>query len=215
MDNFISEQITAVINGKFVNDVPVEIRDRVVRGMRVRLARHAGHSTVHNSDGTVTVTNNRLRITLPESEFEGREHVLTTAMRVLGHRSEMNIPVPEPTEEEIRDVAIENLTCMHLWEHCRYNPREAIMRMMGGHRMSGGMQADVGAARVWAHMKLRDNHTPHFIEAKQQILERLYRDRRHHEMISTWCQNWKIEIIGAMPTQIGLCKYRGEFIYEN
>jgi hypothetical protein len=69
----ISEHITAVIDGKSVGDVPADIRERVERGVRVRLDRHAGHSTIHNSNGTVTVTNDRLRVTLPESEFDDRD----------------------------------------------------------------------------------------------------------------------------------------------
>jgi hypothetical protein len=205
----ISDHITAVLNGGSINNVPAETRDRVARGMAVRLARHDGHSTVHNQDGTVTVINDRLRVTLPVSEFRGRQDVFAAAMRVLAHRLELQIPTPEPTEAEIQEYAIENLTHEYLVEHCRYNVGETIMRMMGGHRMSEGMAADVEAARSAARRELRENPEHHMNEARQQIQNNLDSDYQYHTSIARCCQNWKIEIIGPMPTQIGMCRFQG------
>lgn len=207
METIISKHITAVINGKHINEIPEDVRERVAHGVQVRLARHTGHSTVHNPDGTITVTNGRLRVTLPESNFRSREHVFTGAMRVLGHRSELTIPVPEPTEAEIQERAIENLTYEYLTENCRYNVGETIMRMMGGHMMSDGMAADVAAAGAAARRELRENPEPYMQEAKQQIHDQLRRDREYHENISSYCQDWKIEIIGPMPERIGTCRF--------
>lgn len=206
----ISKHITAVINGKHINEIPENVREQVASGVQVRLARHAGHSTAHNPDGTVTVTNSRIRVTLPESNFRSREHVFTGAMRVLGHRSELNIPVLEPTDDEVRALAIENLTMKYLSENCRYNLYETLMRMIGGHIVPGGMQADIAAAIACAQLELNENPAPHIQEAKQQIHEQMRRDREYHERIASCCINWKIEIIGPMPTQIGTCEYRRE-----
>ena len=90
----ISDIITDVIAGKTtIEAIPENIRERVQNGIRVRQARHEGHSTTNNPDGTITAVNDRLRVTLPESEFISREHVFTTAMRVLAHRSETKQPI--------------------------------------------------------------------------------------------------------------------------
>jgi hypothetical protein len=206
----ISEQITSVINGRPINEIPIEIRNRVERGIKIRLDRHAGHSTTHNPDRTVTVTNDRITVTLPESEFKGRQHTFTTSMRVLGHRSELRIPTPEPTTDEIYAVAFEFLAYEYLVENCRYNLAETIMRLNGGHRMSEGMQSDVSAAQSLARVELRENPAPYMAEAKRILHQKIEMDRQYHAMISGWCQNWKIEVTGTMPTQIGLCDYREE-----
>lgn len=206
--NDISQTITDVISGNIaITAVPDDIRDCVSRGVRVRLERHEGHSTAHNPDGTVTVTNDRLRVTLPGSEFVSREQVFTVAMRVLGHRYETTMPPVEPTDEEIEQAAFDGLMYEFLAEDCRYNLGEVIMRLRGGHKMSEGMSAAVEAAGVRARHEFRNNPAPHLAEAKQRLTDVLNLDARYHAMIAAWCPNWQIEIIGDMPDQIGMCRY--------
>jgi len=205
----ITDYITEIIDGRInIEDVPPEIRDRVANGVRIRRDRHEGHSTNRNDDGTITVINDTLRVTLPESEFNGRQDVFTRAMRMLGHTSELQIPDPPIMDQQVRDIAMQNLTYQFLAEHCHYDLSQVIARLNGGHRLSAGMQADVDAARARARAELNDNPKPHIDEAWRDLEREQSSERKYHEHIAGDCNGWKIEIIGVMPDQIGLCRYR-------
>lgn len=131
-----------------------KVRALVQKGLEIRAERHRGHSELVNDDGTVTVSNDRLTVTLPTEEFEriGRYGVFNNAMRMLGNRSEARLLHTEPIDPtEILDFARENLVHEYLQEHCRYNLGETLMRMNNGYRMSSGMAEDVSKAQAYAN----------------------------------------------------------------
>lgn len=209
----IKDEITAVINRtKTICEIPEDIRLRVARGVQVRLDRHEGHETTQNADGTVTVVNDRLRVTLPAIEYRSREDVFTRAMRTLGNRSELKLldTDPAPTEDEITARALQNLTIDALTECCRYNISTVIMRWLGGHRMSSGMEADLVAAQSRARMELRDNPKKYMDEACAAFKRERDLDKRYRAWRAGDCANWRIEILdpAIMPEQTGMCRYQ-------
>ncbi len=177
----------------------------------------------------ITVQNDRIRVTVSDdvaAEYSERSiylaHiqgtqtpeqiqrglVLSDAMSILGNSSEVTILESEPiTEHEIEDRVIELLTIQHLIEHCRYNVGETLMRMNDGHRMSLGMEADVEAARSWAHNKLRTNRSESMEIGKKSIIDERDRNLRYRQAKSNR-DGFQIEIIGPMPSEIGLCRYQ-------
>jgi len=213
-DTATDKHISAILNGQeTINDVPTEMQaevsERVERGKRVRAICHFGHEEYANSDGTVTVVNDRLRVTLPQSEYLGRHNVFTRAMRMMGNRSELGLLEQESIPyEELERVALECARDEYLIEHTRYGASCVLMRLYGGHRMSEGMQADVSAATTHALHELRENRSALLSQARTAL--QFQRDceinyRRHY---ANDCQGWKIEIIAPMPEQIGMCRYQ-------
>lgn len=168
-----------------------------------------GHSTVKNGNGTITVTNDTLRVTLPEAEFRGRYDVFNRAMRTLGNRSELKLLESEmPTTDEITDRARQNMVFDYLSEHCRYNLIVTLKRMTGGHVMSPGMQRDVDAARAYADGVLSGvDAAPALSEASEQLLSERAAEMEFRVAGGRDCANWEIEIVGKMPEQIGMCRY--------
>ena len=142
----------------------------------------------------------------PEQILRGL--VLSDAMSILGNSSEAALLESEPiTGQQIEDRAIELLTIQHLIEHCRYNVGETLMRMNGGHRMSLGMAADVDAANAWARNELRTNRTESMDLGKKSIMDERERNLRYRRAKSSR-EGFQIEIIGPMPSEIGLCRYQ-------
>lgn len=251
--------ISSVLNfGGSINEVPADIRDevasRVARARKIRAERHSGHSESENSDGTTTVENGTLRVTLPTEEYNriGRYGVFNDAMRVLGNRSEAEQLANEPIDPtEIMQVAREQLIYEYLSENCRYSLSETMMRMNGGHRMSPGMAEDVSKANAYAsgvlapitHEQLTDWACTYFrqnkcdtpqqeraftravtikrmelgdgtsaarvlADAAESLEHSRQSELQRRSAIGNTCRNWKIEIIGDMPEQIGLCRYQ-------
>lgn len=154
----------------------------------------------------VTVENGRLRVTLDKFEFEkiGRYGVFNDAMRMLGNKSEAAILEQEPIiDDKIMTQAIEIAFADYLHDHCHYNVSETLMRYDGGHRMSEGMQADVSAARSYANTHWRDYST----NAKTGLKTMRDYELKYRRAVEGLCGGWKIEIIGAMPEWIGMCRY--------
>ncbi len=154
--------------------------------------------------------NARIRVTLTDEQSarfnDRRDLILSHAMRVLGHRSELSILATETvSDDEARTETMEILTYQYLSEHCRYNLGETLMRMNGGHRMSCGMSADVDAAHAQARNELIEN--PALIElGRKSLADKLNLDRKYSGRIAS--SEWQIEIIGDMPKQIGMCRYQ-------
>lgn len=164
---------------------------------------------------TITVENHTLRVTLPSDEFEkiGRYGVFNDAMRMLGNRSEAAILKNEPVDDdEVFLLARSSLVTEWIVENGRYNTNETLMRMDGGYRMSIGMQRDVDRARAYADKIMNTDGDPQAIDALINARAILERERaielKYRNAISTWCHGWNIEIIGEMPEQIGMCRYR-------
>lgn len=153
--------------------------------------------------------NTRIRVTLTEEQSQRFNHsrgeILSHAMAVLGNRSERAILETETiSNEDVEQETIEELTYQYLSEHCRYNLNNVLMRMYGGYRMSEGMQADVSAAKMYARSALINN--PKLIEIGKKSLQlRANEEKRYRQSRAN--SNWKIEIIGEMPKQIGMCRY--------
>ena len=157
-----------------------------------------------------TYENTRIRVTLTDEQSakwnNRRDLILSHAMSVLGNRSEAKILETETvSDDEAAASAIEALTYQYLSEHCRYNLAETLMRMNGGHRMSTGMSSDVSAAKTHARNELLNN--PSLVDLGRKSLsfatmhEIQYRTARGNS-------EWQIEIIGEMPTWIGMCRYQ-------
>jgi len=157
-----------------------------------------------------TYENARIRVTLTDEQSakwnDRRDLILSHAMSVLGNRSEAKILETETvSDDEATASALDELTYQYLSEHCRYSLAETLMRMNGGHRMSEGMSADVSAARAYARNELLNN--PSLVELGHKSLsfaamhEKQYRINRGNS-------EWQIEIIGAMPAWIGMCRYQ-------
>ena len=213
-DTARDKHIRAILNGQeTINDVPselqAEVSNRVERGRQVRAMRHAGHEEYTNSDGTVTVVNNRLRVTLPQSEYRGRYNTFTRAMRMLGNKSELRLLESESvSDEELERVATECARDEYLIENTHYRPAEVMMRLYGGHIMSEGMRADVRAATTHAMRELRDNRDSLLSQARTSL--QFHRDNEicYRQHYANDCRGWKIEIIAPMPEQIGMCRYQ-------
>lgn len=207
----VREHITDIIAGADISAVPNEIRDQVVRGAAIRRARHEGHSETINGDRTITVTNDTLRVTLPLDEYHGRYNVFHRAMRMMGNSSEHELLLREGIpENEIEHEAFECLRDEWIIENTRYSPSEVLMRLNGGHRMSEGMRADVSAACIHAARELRENRTAALASARASIQIRHDAELKYRSHYARDCEGWKIEIIGVMPEQIGLCRYSHE-----
>jgi hypothetical protein len=155
--------------------------------------------------------NTTIRVFLTDEQSEQWGHcradILSHAMSVLGNRSEAALISAEPiTPPEIMDRAIEDLTVNYLVDHCRYNANEVIMRMTTGRGVSGGMQRDVETARAYATSELRENPSPHLSAARNALKRLLGEEQKYRN--SRARSDWRIDIIGIMPTQIGMCRYR-------
>jgi hypothetical protein len=73
--------------------------------------------------------------------------------------------------------------------------------------MSEGMQRDVSAATVYATTELRENpNHPAISDARESIINRIEVEKKYRESRAN--SDWEIEIIGTMPSQIGMCRYQ-------
>ncbi len=158
-----------------------------------------------------TYENRTIRVTLTDEQSarwnDCRATILSHAMVVLGNRSEGKIVATEtPTDEEIRTEAIERLRDEFILEHCRYNPCDVLMRLATGRIMSAGMWRDVETAVAHAHEEIERNPLPHLTSAREALQRRIDDEIRYRRSRAN--SEWNIEIIGIMPSQIGMCRYQ-------
>lgn len=158
--------------------------------------------------------NSRIRVTLTDEQFEqfggGRATILSHAMVVLGNRSEaalLDVENEQPIDAEIRTSALENIMVDYLAEHAHYNVNDILSRMMAGRIMSQGMERDIEIATAFATTELRENpNHPELATARESLVRRIEDEKKYRKSRAN--SGWQIEIIGPMPTQIGMCRYQ-------
>jgi hypothetical protein len=133
--------------------------------------------------------------------------ILSQAMSILGNESEKKLLEHESfSEQEIEAEAMNALIFEYLSEHCRYNLAETLMRTNGGHRMPPGMAADVSAARSYAQNELSNNRRESLEIGRKSLKMDKSADLEYRTARSKR-DGWEIEILGPMPSQIGMCRY--------
>ena len=212
--NIISQKITDYLNGKINQyEIPIKIRSRVLQGAETRKQRHTTRGVskpVFNTNNTVTVQNARIRVTLPADEFNniGKCETLNWAMRVLGNRVESGLMETETlnNDNENNRAVFDFFVHKYLMEHGRYRIEQIWLRYVGGHRMSDGMAADISAAQSYALTMINTPAAKEILTDIEKFNIHMHLSEIQHRRLIGDC-DWKIEIIGEMPNQIGLCRY--------
>ena len=161
-----------------------------------------------------TFENGRIRVTLTDEQFDsfggGRATILSHAMMVLGNRCEaalLDSENEQPTGAEIIKTALDDIMIEYLSEHCRYNVNETIMRYITARIMPQGMRREIESAIAYAQNELCENPKHTALSAARESLIRRIEDEKTYRKSRARC-NWKIEIIGPMPEQIGMCRFQ-------
>lgn len=171
--------------------------------------------------------NDRISVTIPDStwtryveraqgnETAARGHVLSDAMVRLAHAWERDHWTPtEASDADVRELALRILTMQYFrdgnpGETCAYDVGRLLERWDAGAMMSPGqIEVMKNHARAWALNNLDEAALD---RARANIALGDEIDRRYHEKRAmTGGDGWEIEIIGPMPSQIGLCRYGDE-----
>ena len=165
-----------------------------------------------------TFQNARVRVTIPDTDYErfleraghdevkARGHILSEAMVKLANAKAAKDLAEAPSfpEEELVRVATNMLVLRHLSEHSHYEIGMLMQRWQGGHIMSAGMQCDINAAHGYAIAQLHGPYRQNWLNEAEKSLKLDHEvELKYRQQRGNWA-NWQLEIIGAMPSQIGL-----------
>ena len=156
----------------------------------------------------VVFENKRIRVELTDEQaakFDNdRGKILSHAMRILGNQSEaQNVDSDIFTEDEYFEQGIQSYFYDDLVKKHPDHIGEIIYRINNRHRIPQRWAMSISGAKTYASAQPRDeiiNRGKQAIEA-ELILESKYRHRFDNS-------DWKIEIIGDMPEQIGMCRFK-------
>jgi hypothetical protein len=158
--------------------------------------------------------NSRIRVNLTDEWAAAwgndRAKILSRAMEILGNRSEAQCMGSDIyTDEEYIAEGISAFISDYIVEKFPDNCGEILMRMRENRRLAPGMIRGIAGANAFANSKPREEIID---RGKKSIefdisIEKKYRHRFDKN-------DWKIEIIGDMPEQIGLCRYKKEFSFQ-
>lgn len=152
--------------------------------------------------------NKRIRVELTDEQaakFDNdRGKILSQAMRILGNQSEaQQLDADIYTADECFEEGLQSYFYDYLAKQHPDNVGEIIHRLNNKHRIPQRWAMSISGAKAHASAQPRDEilkRGKQAIEA-EQTLEKKYRHRFDDS-------DWKIEIIGDMPDQIGMCRFK-------
>lgn len=152
--------------------------------------------------------NKRIRVKLTDEQagkFDNdRAKILSHAMVILGNQSELNhLNQDTYTDDEYIEAGLNAFFYDQLVESHPDNVGEIIYRLENNHRIPQRWAISISGAQAHAAAHERDEiieRGKQAIEFDQKI-EKNYRGRFSKS-------DWNIEIIGDMPEQIGMCRYK-------
>jgi len=153
--------------------------------------------------------NKKIRVMLTEAQSskfcDDRATILSYAMRILGNRSEIKIAANEQqiAETEIYSYAYDALVYNYLAENTTCRLEDVLYRLHGGHRLPGRMASEVAAAMAFAKTELERN--PNLLKSAADDLSK-FGDAENKFRSAIANTDWRIEIIGDLPRQIGSCR---------
>jgi len=152
--------------------------------------------------------NKRIRVELTDEQaakFDNdRGKILSRAMQILGNQSEAQQMDSDPvTENECFDEGLKSYLYDYLTEKHPDNVGEIIYRLTNGHRIPKRWAMSISGGKAKATSQQRDDIIKRGKQAieSELILEKTYRHRFDNS-------DWNIEIIGDMPEQIGMCRFK-------
>jgi len=152
--------------------------------------------------------NKRIRVELTEEQsarFDNdRAKILSQAMKILGNQSEAHqLEGDIFTDDECFEEGLQSYFYDVLSKHHPDDIGEIIYRLNNGHRIPQRWNMSISGAKQQASAQPRDEIIKRGRQAikADQILEKKYRHRFDDS-------DWKIEIIGDMPEQIGMCRFK-------
>lgn len=155
-----------------------------------------------------TFENKRIRVELTDEQaakFDNdRAKILSHAMVILGNQSESKqLDKDEYTDDEYYENGTHAFFFDHLADQHPDNVGEIIYRLENNHRIPRRWAMSISGAQAHASSHTRDEIIERGKKAIEfdQKLEKKYRNRFNDS-------DWNIEIIGDMPEQIGMCRYK-------
>lgn len=152
--------------------------------------------------------NNRIRVDLTDEQSLAWNHdrakILSHAMQILGNRSESQCLESDVySEEEYITEGINAFVSDYIVEKFHDNCGEILMRMRENRRLAPGMIRGITAANAIANSKSREEIID---RGKKSIEFALKTEKSYRHRFDK--NDWKIEIRGNMPEQIGMCRYK-------
>jgi putative transposon-encoded protein len=152
--------------------------------------------------------NNRIRVEITDEQSAAWNHdrakILSRAMQILGNRSESQCMESDVyTDEEYIAEGISAFVSDYLVEKFPDNCGEILMRMRENRRLAPGMVRGIAGANAFANSKPRDEIIN---RGKKSIEYDIATEKNYRHRFDK--NDWKIEIIGDMPEQIGMCRYK-------
>ena len=151
--------------------------------------------------------NNRIRVTLTESQATAwqndRANILSRAMQILSNRSEAALMEKDTySDDEYIAEGIEAFFSDHIVENFPDNCGELFMRLRGGYKIPQQWQPRILEAQEIAKSKSRQET---ITRGKKAIEFSTSNEKKYRHRFDK--NDWKIEIIGDMPKQIGMCRF--------
>lgn len=152
--------------------------------------------------------NNRIRVMLTDEQATAwgndRAKILSRAMQILGNRSEAQCMESDVySDEEYITRGLSAFVSDYIVEKFPDNCGEILMRMRENRRLAPGMVRGITAANAIANSKPREEIID---RGKKSIEFDLKTEKPYRHRFDK--NDWKIEIIGDMPEQIGMCRYK-------
>lgn len=152
--------------------------------------------------------NNRIRVTLTDEQSVAWNHdrakILSRAMEILGNRSEAQCMESDVySEEEYITEGISAFISDYIVEKFPDKCGEILMRMREGRRIPHQWAMGITAANALANSKPREEI---IARGKKSIEFSLKTEKNYRHRFDK--NDWKIEIVGDMPEQIGMCRYK-------
>lgn len=152
--------------------------------------------------------NKRIKVELTDEQaakFDNdRALILSHAMKIIGNQSESQLMDQDTyTDEEYFNEGVHAYFFDRLAEEHPENVGEIIYRLENNHRISQRWSMSISGAHAHASSHTRDEIIDRGRQAIKynQAIEKKYRSRFDKS-------DWNIKIIGDMPEQIGMCRFK-------